>query len=276
MLIKKYIIVSFVLILFMASCCPFIGAEEKNEISHKVFRLCYVNASDIERLIKIFLSKDGMIVSYDATNTLIVKDYPDVIEKIGEFIAKQDKPQPHVRLYVRFYDMNKLSMSGWGFSLTGINNSWRVGFWGGGYSQSSSVSAEMNLMTISGTWGIISCGEIVPYPDWYIAVARNGGYIAGGFAYRDVSTGIAFMPVVKGEDVEVTVMPQISYFSDRERGIVRFNKASATVLVKSGQSVVLAGGDGEQGEIIRRILGNTSISQSQSGVIVLTPVIDRR
>ena len=34
--------------------------------------------------------------------------------------------------------------------------------------------------------------------------------------------------------------------------------------VQNGQSIVLAAGDGEQSTIIRRLLGSTSFSQSQS------------
>lgn len=134
----------------------------------------------------------------------------------------------------------------------------------------------MNLITISGTWGEISCAENIPYPEWFFTWAQNYGYISGIPSYRQVSTSIAVMPVVKGDSIEVTVAPQISYFTDRERGVIRFDKAACTVRVQNGQSIMLAAGDGEQSTIIRRLLGSASLSQAQSVVMMLTPVIDRR
>ncbi len=253
-------------------------SEEQSEeqISHKVYRLSYQKAADVEKLVKIFLSNEGQTVSDERSNTLIVKDYPRVLRVIADFIREHDSPQPQVRVYVRFQSQESSSFQSWGVSGFQVQNGWRVAVWAGGSSRSSSASASMNLITISGTWGEISCGENIPYPEWFFSWAQNYGYISVIPAYRQVSTGFAVMPVVKGDTVEVTVAPQISYFTDNDRGIIRFEKAACTVRVQNGQSVVLAAGEGEQSAVIKRLLGSTSFSQAQNSLMILTPVIDRR
>jgi len=250
--------------------------QPSEQIAHKVYHLSYQKAGDVEKLIRIFLSRDGQAVSDDRSNTLIVKDYPAVLKTVSDFIREHDVPQPQVRVYVSFRSTDSASFQGWGASGFQIQNCWRVAVWAAASSQSASARASMNLITISGTWGEISCGENVPYPEWFFSLAQNYGYINAVPAYRQVSTSFAVMPVVKGDSIEVTVAPQISYFTDRERGSIRFDKASCTVRVQNGQSIVLAAGEGEQSSIVRRLLGSASMSQSQSVLMTLTPVIDRR
>ncbi|MGV8119753.1 MAG: secretin N-terminal domain-containing protein [Candidatus Xenobiia bacterium LiM19] len=269
-------------VLCISSACIARSEEQPAEqqpaerITHKVYRLSYQKAADVEKLIRIFLSREGQVVSDERSNTLIVKDYPSILKVVSDFIREHDVAQPQVRVYVKFQSQESSSFQNWGVSGFQVQNGWRVAVWAAGSAQSSSARASMNLITISGTWGEISCGENIPYPEWFFTWAQNYGYISAIPAYRQVSTGFAVMPVVKGDSIEVTVAPQISYFTDRERGIIRFEKAACTVRMQNGQSIVLAAGDGEQSTIIRRLLGSASFSQSQSVIMMLTPVIDRR
>ncbi|MDQ7822138.1 MAG: secretin N-terminal domain-containing protein [Candidatus Eremiobacteraeota bacterium] len=274
---KYKIIIVVMCLIALSAAMPSPGrGEEPETITSKVFRLCYLNAVDTEKLVRIFLSKEGQAVSEARTNILIVKDYPSVIEEVSKFIKEHDVPQPQVRIWVNFFDSASFSQAGWGANAMAVNNNWRVALWAGSLSQSSSVQGTMNLMTISGTWGSISCGENVPQASWFFSLAQTLGYITEIPLYREVSTGFAVMPVVRGEEVELTVAPQISYFTDRERGTIRFDKLSATVRVPNGQSAVLAAGEGEQSSLITMIFGSMRSRQSQAMSIVITPLIDRR
>lgn len=247
----------------------------QEEITHKMFRLNNMKASDMERLVKIFLSKEGMTVSDDRTFTLIVKDYPSVLQNIEEFIKKQDIPQPHVSLSVQFNDGTSQVVTGWGVNAAVVNNYWRVGVWADSRTQSASASGTMNLVTMSNTWAEITVGENIPYPQWFFTYALDRGFVTVIPVYTQVSTGFAVCPVVRGSEIEITVAPQISYFADGQREVIRFTNAAVTMRVGNGQTVGFASGSGEQCAVIQRIFGSSSIRQSSSTIMTITPVIVR-
>jgi type II secretory pathway component GspD/PulD (secretin) len=256
---------------------PLQGEEGSQErISHRVFRIINRKASELEKLVSLFLSKEGLTASDDRANVLIVKDYPSNISKIEQFLAEADRPLPQVRIWVQFNDANVSSAAAWGLDGMIKGNSWRAGLWAGAIDRSSSSGGTMNLITMSGTWGEISCGEQILAPQWFFDYASARGYLSVTPVYRDVSTGFGVMPVVRGDAVELTVVPQISYFTDSGRNTIRYDGASTTVMVKDGQSVVMAAGEGEQSVVVQRILGSMNMRQSHSTSIILTPVIDRR
>jgi type II secretory pathway component GspD/PulD (secretin) len=66
--------------------------DEQEKSAHRIFRIINRNASDMEKLVKVFLSPEGQVVSDDRAQVLIVKDYPSVIGRIAEFL-------PQVRIY---------------------------------------------------------------------------------------------------------------------------------------------------------------------------------
>ena len=149
-----------------------------------------------------------------------------------------------------------------------------VGVWANSASNSGSSSGTMNLVTMSNTWAEIVIGENVPYPEWFFDYALSSGFITAIPVYRQVSTGFGVCPIVRGQsEVEVTVAPQISYFTDRERGTIRFTNAAVTMRVANGQTVVFGSGSGEQSAVIQRIFGSSRFSQSQSSMMTITPTI---
>jgi len=273
---KGYFVLAVVVVLFLASP-PARGEEQQGErITQKMFRVIHRNASDMEKLVRIFLSPGGQIVTDDRTHLLIVKDYPSVIAKIAEFLPQVDTPLPQVRIYVGFNDAASSSAGGWGVAGGVAGQAWVVRTWAGSMQHSGSASGTMHLVTLSGTWGEIACGEQVFSPQWFFDYALNYGYITAIPVYRSVSTGFAVMPVVRGDTVEMTVAPQVSYFTDAGRNTIRFERAAATVVVKDGQTITLGAGNSEGSAVIRQVLGSLSTRQSQSSVLTLTPVILRR
>ncbi|MHC9541410.1 MAG: secretin N-terminal domain-containing protein [Vulcanimicrobiota bacterium] len=265
------------LLSFLQMLMPVWGEEQSQEqITHKIFHITNRRASEMEALVKMFLSGEGQIVSDDRSNVLVVKDYPSVISRIEQFLPNVDKPLPQVRIYVGFNDSVSSSWSGWGLSGVVTNKFWVAGIWGGAAERSGSSSGTMNLITMSGTWGEFTCGEQIFSPQWFFDYALNCGYISSIPVYRSVSTGFGVMPVVRGDTIELTVAPQISYFTDLGRNTIRFLKAATTMTVGDGQTVAMGAGTGEESIVVRQILGSANARQSQSSVLILTPVIDRR
>jgi type II secretory pathway component GspD/PulD (secretin) len=258
---------------FFFSCTLSAQEQESEQVGHKVFRVINQKASDVEKLVKIFLSPRGMTVSDDRVNTLIVKDYPSVLTKIQGFLIEIDKPLPQVQIIVDFLDTAQCSTSGWGVSAYGANTVWRVGVSALTMNNSIANATSMRLVTMSGTWAEIACGEYAVQPEWFVVYARNGGYLLESVTITQVSTGFAVMPVVRGEEVELTLLPQMSYWADGARKIIRFEKAGATVRVGNGQSAVLSAGNSEQSMVVKRILGSLNASQSGEFTIRVTPQI---
>jgi len=265
---------------FMIASCMLLpvwaGEQGQEQIAHKIFHIINRKASEMVVLVRMFLSAEGQMVSDDRANVLVVKDYPSVLSKIEQFLPNVDKPLPQVRIYVQFNDSASSSASGWGLSGIVTNKYWVAGLWGGAVDRSGSLSGTMSLITVSGTWGEFTCGEQIFAPQWFFDYALNRGYITSIPVYRNVSTGFAVMPVVRGDTIEITVVPQISYFTDLGRNTIRFLKASSTMTVKDGQTVAMGAGDGEESIVVRQVLGSITAHQSQSSVLILTPVVDRR
>jgi len=273
--IRFFAIAALLVFLLLPRLC--IGEEQgQQKIMHKIFHITNRNASEIEALVKMFLSPEGQIVSDDRSNVLVVKDYPSVIAKIEQFIPNVDKPLPQVRIYVGYNDSLSSSASGWGISGVVTNKFWVAGIWGGSASGSSASSGTMNLVTMSGSWGEITCGEQIFSPQWFFDYALGCGYITAIPVYRSVSTGFGVRPVVRGDTIELTVAPQISYFTDSGRNTIRFMKASTTMTVKDGQTVAMGAGNSEDSLVVKQILGSVNASSSQSSTLILTPVIEKR
>jgi type IV pilus assembly protein PilQ len=63
--------------------------------------LSYAKAGDLEATLRKFLSSRGEIIRDDRTNTLIIRDIPDVIPQIDNLIKQLDRKSPQVEIEAR-------------------------------------------------------------------------------------------------------------------------------------------------------------------------------
>jgi general secretion pathway protein D len=68
------------------------GGRSSAGFSTRLIPLRYVNASDIARVLAPQVSKDGSIVPYEGTNTVIVSDTGSNLSRIAEMVAVMDIP----------------------------------------------------------------------------------------------------------------------------------------------------------------------------------------
>ncbi len=104
-----------------------------------------------------------------------------------------------------------------------------------------SKSTQM-LLVADGLEGRLFIGEQVPYTVWYHTYLQNEGYLVGNIQFRNVGTSLIVAPRVVGNQIEVTLTPEISYDTRDGRGTIAVTKLSSTVRVANGQSIQVGGG----------------------------------
>lgn len=143
----------------------------------RLFRIYYREAEEFIQPVKLFLSPDGTVVTDQRTNSLIVKDYPENIKAVAEFLKKEDQRPTHVRIKINFVDENifkKLDIV--------VNWQYRDSHWAVGNvindKKGLNINAliraekgrhqfigEQTLLIMSGSEGRIAVGRSIPYSD---------------------------------------------------------------------------------------------------------------
>ena len=100
------------------------------------------------------------------------------------------------------------------------------------------------ILVSDGRSASIFVGEKVPYVSYYITFLRDGGYIEGDVTIKEVGTKLQVTPRIVGDMddmIEVTLTPQISFISDKKRGVIDIKTLSTTVIAADGQSISIGG-----------------------------------
>ncbi len=100
---------------------------------------------------------------------------------------------------------------------------------------------RQTIVVLEGHEATLFIGKKIPYARKLIAYLVNGGYIEVIVDYRDVGSSLKVRPRIYGNMIVVTLTPEISYVSDKGRGIIAVDKLSTTVRVLNGQSIRIGG-----------------------------------
>jgi hypothetical protein len=146
----------------------------------------------------------------------------------------------------------------------GVRSSGRVG----------ADSTQRRTQTSTGIFTLVQDGgestlvvtRQVPYQQlaFYRDYLTGAGYIATGVQFTEVGTSLKVgAAVLAGNQVKLRLTPTVSWFSDDKSGVIEATEASTTLVVPSGQPVVIGGATTQTHELTRRILGY-SVSQGAS------------
>jgi hypothetical protein len=116
----------------------------------------------------------------------------------------------------------------------------------------------------------------VPYPQvaFYRDYLTGAGYAVSGVEFKDVGTSLKVgATVLPGNQVRVRLTPTISWFSADRSGVIEATEASTTLVVPSGQPVVLGGATTRTHEVTRRILGYRASESGSETLMVLTATV---
>ena len=139
------------------------------------------------------------------------------------------------------------------------------------------IVATPNLSALSGAAATLNSGAQVPTVG-AVSIAE-GGTPVQSIEYRDSGIILTVRPVVRGELIELEVKEERSTFVRTTTGVtdtptLQKSTATASVILKSGESVVLAGLTEESDERRREglfggLLGTRSADKSQSELLVI-------
>lgn len=219
------------------------GAEKPGKMVLKIFKLKHRPPDSVIEQVSIYLSGEAKIATDNRTNSLLVRDYPENLAKIGELLALIDIPAPMVNVKISFQGVTTNSSSGIYGAAVKTRRGWRWVVNPQIASGSQSRSGTMSLTIISGTSGFIKVGERVIQPVWYYDYFLRHGYLRQGVVFQDVMTGFFVTPQVRGDEIEVSVAPGVSYYDGKKRNRIIVREMETTVMVKDGQSVALGVSD---------------------------------
>lgn len=254
----------------------------------KVFQINYRKAEEMEKTVQLLLSPEGRISVDKRTNSLIVKDYPENIRTVADFLKEQDRRPQQVKIKIRYVDEAALKRIG-----ASVDWQYRGGHWAignimsnkkgmnidallGAEKERQKVTGEQTLLVMSGSEGRIAVGRSIPYTDWFYWYTKNRGYMIKETKFKDVSTGFVVRPRVAGSNINIDIFPQISYFSDGRMNEVIYREASTTIICKNGETVLIGSSDTSSENIVGNILGGLQASKTESSFyMMLTPEIQK-
>ncbi|MBW2609972.1 MAG: hypothetical protein JRC68_06480 [Deltaproteobacteria bacterium] len=241
---------------------PSIGiCQERTVIIPMQFR----NVSEVIPIVKDMISQDGKATVDMRTNSVVITDSDESIQKIRAFLERFDKPPGQVRVRVRFQEVRSsqsMSLSAEG-SVSGKN--WRVSTGRtrrdgvdirlGHSNRAQRESSEYFVNVLSGSPAYIMVGQDLIYRErWGYLFRKYAGYKEKVIIQR-FESGVDVSPVIVGDHANIEITPKISHEVSRGRKeIIRFTEATTTLSVPLGQWVTIGGTDEESNEVIREIL----------------------
>jgi type II secretory pathway component HofQ len=237
-------------------------------------------AEEVLPLVEPMLSPTGKALADRHTNSLVVVDTPEAIDRIRRFLAGSDSPGRPVTVRVRF---GQTSSSG-GYSaavagqISGDNARVRVG-----NRKTDGVSARLQghqrrgrerseyFVTVqSGGIAYIWAGKEVPYTQYWADTCRRYGGLAKTVTFKTVETGFDVQPVVTGNRAHIKITPRISSTAqDGRQQVVRFAEAATQVTAPLGQWVEIGGGSDSGGDVHHAILATGGSRRDSSLSIAL-------
>jgi len=250
-----------------------------------VIEIKYRRADEVVPMIRSLLSQDGTVTVDRRTNSLIISDEEDSIHKARIFLEDYDKPIRQVSVHVRFKEIRseeggavsadaRVSGNGWSVSTGGkTDDGVDVRVRGGKKHRRS--DSEYFIRVASGSPAYILTGEEIPYTEKWLYLCRRYARVRESVVFQRIDTGFEVVPVVMGDRVSIDITPRISHeVSGRKPGIIRFTRASTSLLVPMDQWVAIGGTSETDNEVISAILEAGTHSQNSKLTISLKVIKD--
>jgi len=253
--IKRNSFLRITLLVFLFLVMSF---QEATALEYILIQINHRLANELVNQVIPLLSDTGKVTADGRTNSLLVVDRRENLEKIKEFVALIDKPSRIVRIKATFFDENIFNdlrlgvdwnYSGDHFTVGNISGlSWGSGFYldaapKGGAEKSQRLTVQ-NLLIMTGSTGVFTTGKSVPVDERVIVYFNNWGIKYEGVVFRDISTGFKVTPTVTGSGkIQIDIEPFLSYFADEKSGEIVFKEIKTSVVVANGKDVVIASND---------------------------------
>ncbi len=131
-------------------------------------------------------------------------------------------------------------------------------------------------MVVDGGESILRVATRVPQSEiaYYYNRALGVGAIERRVVFTDVGTSLRVSAAALADgQIQLRLIPRISYFSAERPGAIDFTEAATELLVPNGQPVTLGGSTANLHEITRQMLGYRNRASSDEIGLVVTATI---
>lgn len=216
----------------------------------KTFSYGSATVEDLKEALPQVLSPRGKFVFVQATRKVVVQDEADNVEAAGAIIAELSKVPANAR-NVRI-DVTLQEIGGTRERSVSTRGTIRVDpierndlqINGTDQNRSSDRMVSQFLLVQSGRSATLQVGEEIPMVDYFYNYAIEGGYIqASTVRWQNIGSRLAVLPRIIGNQIEITVTPEITTLVDAREQVVSFTKLATTVTVADGGTITLGGFD---------------------------------
>ncbi|MDY7038550.1 MAG: secretin N-terminal domain-containing protein [Thermodesulfobacteriota bacterium] len=238
-------------------------------------------ASGVLPIVKTMLSGEGDAFADTLTNSIVINDSPESINKIREFLNHFDQPVPQLKIRIRFEEEGSSSERGVTISGRPSGKRWTVST---GQRRRDGLHlsvkdrkgnrnkySETFIHVLSGSAAYINVGDMVPFTEQWIFLCRRYAHFGETVRFKHISTGMEVKPVMAGHLVHIDIVPRISYIRAGRPGVIRFMEASTRLIIPIGEWVRLGGDSKESNDVIRQIL-SVSTAESHHNLSLLLKV----
>jgi hypothetical protein len=247
----------FCLVVAAALRCSFLLAAEVD-----VIKVQYRRAAELVPIVQTMLSAEGTVTVSERTNSLVVVDTPEAIQRVHAYLERFDQPVEQVRIRVRFdttgadeeqavatrgrYSSDDLSVTTGGKERDGIDISVAD------RERRQKSYSESFVVAMTGSPAFIITGKEIPYHNgspFYRRYAPGGGTTT----WQKVESGFEVTPIIVGDTAHLKIVPRLAY-DDRKDAVIRFFAAQKELTAPLGQWVEIGGAEEQQNEIFKEIL----------------------
>lgn len=245
-----------------------------------VIEIKYRRADEVVPMVQNLLSPEGTVTVDQRTNSLIISDEEDSIQRIKTFLEDYDKPIQQVTVHVRFNEVRSETGGSVSADARASGKDWSVSTGGKtkdgvdvrlkGSDEYRTSASEYFIRVASGSPAYISTGKEIPYTEKWLYLSRRYARLTETVVFQNVDTGFDVVPVVMGDKVSIDIIPRISNeMSDEGAGVIRFARASTSLMVPMNQWVTIGGSEETDNEVIAAILEAGTDSQNSKLTISL-------
>lgn len=227
---------------------------------------------EVREALGAVLTSRGRLVLLSGSRKVLLVDEPGAVDAAEALLRELGRPRPNVRVEVR---MNTVG----GQSDAGVDVRYRVG---GRDVQVGNALGTRNrldidvrdqrttrtqnntqfLVTRSGHAASIRVVRKVPVPEVLIGWLLDRGYVQMGVRYEDVGSQMAIRPIVRGNSIEVEVVPQVTALVEGRPLTIEVKELITRVTVANGGELQIGGFQGADETFNRSFFGGGGRSRA--------------
>ncbi len=197
----------------------------------RVVELQHRDGAQIASVLQQLLGPGASAVPYEGK--VILRGAPGELEALEEVIRSLDTPRERLRISVR-QSASRTAIE------RGAQGDVRLGTGGAPASQdrvlgTSEHAAEQALSVLEGESALIVVGREVPLTRDVLVMAGRQSAVVREVEHREATTGFRVRPQLRGEEVQVDIVPHMVFLSPSNPEVVEFQHLATTVRIPLGE-----------------------------------------